>query len=184
MEQQAIFLPQIHSVGFNNINLKKQHVKEVFANTSFFSIMKYMEDNIDLKTFNQEQIHYLVEWFDNPRNTEFLYVKEMNKEKALKFIQNTEERKCLAIVKGNEPIGCLVLNNLKGEPSMMILVDEKYQNQGYGTEALKLIEKKLKKMEHNKIVLGFDVENIKASALYKKLGYKEVRKIVMLEKEF
>jgi diamine N-acetyltransferase len=59
-----------------------------------------------------------------------------------------------------------------------LMVDEKYQKNGYGKKAMKIIMKKIiEDKNHNKIVLSTNPENIVGINLYKKLGFKTTGKI-------
>jgi diamine N-acetyltransferase len=53
-----------------------------------------------------------------------------------------------------------------------IMIDYKYQGNGYGTEAMKLVISEMKKIENcKKIYLSTDPENIIGKHLYEKLGF-------------
>ena len=57
-----------------------------------------------------------------------------------------------------------------------IMIDEKYQNNGYGTKALELCIDYIKSKpfgKSNDIILTCNIENYNASYIYKKLGFKE-----------
>ena len=53
-----------------------------------------------------------------------------------------------------------------------IMIDYKYQGNGYGTEAMKLVISEMKKIENCKdIYLSTNPENLRGKHLYKKLGF-------------
>jgi diamine N-acetyltransferase len=53
-----------------------------------------------------------------------------------------------------------------------IMIDYKFQGNGYGTEAMQLVIAEMKKIEDcNGIYLSTDSENIKGKNLYEKLGF-------------
>ncbi|MFN7249957.1 MAG: GNAT family N-acetyltransferase [Anaerobacillus sp.] len=53
-----------------------------------------------------------------------------------------------------------------------IMIDHKYQGNGYGTEAMELVITEMKKIENcKKIYLSTDPENIRGKHLYEKLGF-------------
>ena len=54
------------------------------------------------------------------------------------------------------------------------MIDEKYQNNGFGKKALDIIIEKIKQDKtHNKIKISTNPENSRAIKLYKKLGFYE-----------
>ena len=54
------------------------------------------------------------------------------------------------------------------------MIDEKYQNKGFGKKALEIIIEKIKQDKtHNKIKISTNPENIRAIELYKKMGFNE-----------
>jgi len=56
----------------------------------------------------------------------------------------------------------------------MLMIDEKYQKNGFGKKALETIIKKIKQdKSHNKIKISTNPENTIAIKLYKKLGFYE-----------
>jgi len=55
-----------------------------------------------------------------------------------------------------------------------LMIDEKYQNNGFGKKALEIIIEKIKQDKtHNKIKISTNPENTIAIKLYKKLGFYE-----------
>jgi RimJ/RimL family protein N-acetyltransferase len=54
-----------------------------------------------------------------------------------------------------------------------IVIFEAYRRQGYGSESLRALEKRVKELGMNKIVLHVFGHNEPARAMYKKLGYVE-----------
>jgi len=60
-----------------------------------------------------------------------------------------------------------------------LMVDEKYQRNGYGKMAMEIIIDKIKRdTSHNKIVISTNPKNIIGLNLYKKLGFKSTGNIV------
>jgi diamine N-acetyltransferase len=60
-----------------------------------------------------------------------------------------------------------------------LMVDEKYQKNGYGKKAMEIIMEKIKEdKSHNKILISTDPRNIVGLNLYKKLGFKSTGKII------
>ena len=55
-----------------------------------------------------------------------------------------------------------------------LMIDEKYQKNGYGRKALEIIIEKIKqKKTHNRINISTEPENVIAIKLYKELGFYE-----------
>ena len=55
-----------------------------------------------------------------------------------------------------------------------LMIDEKFQNKGYGKKALEIIIEKIKQDKtHNKIKISTNPENSNAIKMYKKLGFNE-----------
>jgi len=60
-----------------------------------------------------------------------------------------------------------------------LMVDEKYQRNGFGKKAMEIIIDKIKEDKtHNKLVISTNPENIIGLNLYKKLGFKSTGKII------
>ena len=60
-----------------------------------------------------------------------------------------------------------------------LMIDEKYQKNGYGKKALEIIIEKIKQDKtHNKINISTEPENVIAIKLYKKLGFNETGNFV------
>lgn len=60
-----------------------------------------------------------------------------------------------------------------------LMVDEKYQRNGYGKAAMEIIITKIKEdKSRNKIIISTNPENIVGLNLYKKLGFKSTGEII------
>ncbi len=63
-----------------------------------------------------------------------------------------------------------------------LMIDEKYQRNGYGKKAMENIIAKIKEdKSRNKIIISTNPENIVGLNLYKKLGFKSTGKIIYEE---
>lgn len=63
-----------------------------------------------------------------------------------------------------------------------IIIDRKFQNKGYGKQAINLIIKEAKKLGIKKLKLNVFEHNFKAIHLYKKTGFKLIRKEIIMHK--
>ena len=60
-----------------------------------------------------------------------------------------------------------------------LMVDEKYQKNGYGKRAMEIIIDKIKEdKNHNKLIISTDPKNVVGLNLYKKLGFKSTGEIL------
>ncbi|QOY35528.1 GNAT family N-acetyltransferase [Anaerobacillus isosaccharinicus] len=60
-----------------------------------------------------------------------------------------------------------------------IMIDYKYQGNGYGMEAMKLVITEMQKIENcHKIYLSTDPENLRGKHIYEKLGFINTGKII------
>lgn len=64
-----------------------------------------------------------------------------------------------------------------------IIIDKPFWGQGYGQQAMKLIEKEAKKLGIKKLKLDVNEKNIRALRLYRGSGYKRVAKSIEMEKK-
>lgn len=126
---------------------------------------------IKLELFNKNDIQYLLDWFKNLNNRRFMITKTITPEEARKLIKNDANRKCYCIKLNKMPIGYCMLKDIQTNPKIGIMIDEKYQNKGYGKKAISLLEKEAQKLGAVKLGLMVKKRNSKAINFYKKLNY-------------
>lgn len=90
-------------------------------------------------------------------------------------MEKNPDRDDYIIYEIDTPIGWIALKGLNSEDKvlyvqMIALLPEK-QNSGYGTTALKLIIKEVRKQKYNGIYLHTDLDNVKAQKCYAKCGF-------------
>jgi diamine N-acetyltransferase len=84
----------------------------------------------------------------------------------------------LAIYNDDTPVGFIMYGNEPQDNNEYwidrLMIDEKYQKNGFGKKAMEIIIDKIKQdKSHNKIKLSTNPENIIGRNFYSKLGFKE-----------
>ena len=60
-----------------------------------------------------------------------------------------------------------------------IMIDHKYQNKGYGTEAIRLVLEEMKKLDGcTQVYLSTDPENARGKHVYEKVGFRSENRMV------
>jgi diamine N-acetyltransferase len=80
----------------------------------------------------------------------------------------------------DQMVGFVMLGHNKEDQEFWLwrfMIDEKFQNQGFGTEAVKLVLKKFHEMNASEVYLSYEPENHIADALYRKFGWLPTGKI-------
>lgn len=137
---------------------------------------------ITIKKFKTKDVDYIIRWFSNKNNRLFQKTKTINYKEALNLIHSSKKRHVYCIFLNNNPIGYGILKNIPDNPYIGINIDESFWGNGYGTKAMKLLEKEAKKFGCQKISLLVDENNIRALNLYKKLKYKDTN-LKLMEKK-
>ena len=88
----------------------------------------------------------------------------------------------LAIYNDDIPVGFIMYGNEPKDNNEYwidrLMIDEKYQKNGFGKKAMEIIIDKIKQDKtHNKIKLSTNPENIIGRRFYSKLGFKETGKM-------
>ena len=81
-------------------------------------------------------------------------------------------------------VGYIFITKKEDYVYLTIMIDKKYWGEGYGKQAMILIENEVKKFKAKKIVLGLYEANERAYNLYKNLGYvltkREKEKVIVM----
>lgn len=120
----------------------------------------------------------------SPRNSKYMFTKKATTAEVRKKL-SLPNRKSYILVLNKKNIGVfnIVLATNSKEARIGIVIDKLYQGKGYGKQAMKLIEKEAKKLKIKKLLLEVFTENKRAVSLYQKSGYKEVGKMLAMEKK-
>ena len=149
--------------------------------------MKYFKrivgDRIYLSPRNSEDYEIFTEWLNDFETTDYLgrsaqlytlagekkYLEDNNSPEAIFSIITLDEDKIIGSVSLEK------INHLKRKATLGIFIgDKNYRNNGYGTEAIKLIlEYGFKYLNLNNIKLDLIEFNERALKCYKKCGFKE-----------
>ena len=84
------------------------------------------------------------------------------------------------IYQDDQMVGFVMLGHNKEDQEFWLwrfMIDEKFQNQGFGTEAVKLALDKFHEMNAPEVYLSYEPENHIADALYRKFGWLPTGKI-------
>lgn len=84
------------------------------------------------------------------------------------------------IYQDDQMVGFVMLGHNQEDQEFWLwrfMIDEKFQNQGFGTEAVKLVLKKFQEMNAHEVYLSYEPENHIADALYRKFGWLPTGKI-------
>ena len=80
----------------------------------------------------------------------------------------------------DQMVGFVMLGHNKDDYEFWLwrfMIDEKFQNQGFGSEAVKLVLEKFHEMNAPEVYLSYEPENHIADALYRKFGWQPTGKI-------
>lgn len=119
-------------------------------------------------------------------NNEFLIRKEMSwKDVCREHKKDSNVHTFILEVEG-ENIGWISLTFKPESKKVMfgMIVDKPFQRKGYGTAALDILEKESKQLGAVGLELDVFEKNDPALAIYRKAGFKEVRKMVRMQKDF
>jgi len=136
---------------------------------------------ITIQKFKKNEVNYILKWFANPDNRRYQNTKIIDLEKAKKLIATTKNKKVFCIKLNEVPIGYCMIKGLPKNPEIGITIDKKFWGQGFGKEAMFLLENEARKIGINKIGLIVKKKNQRAINLYKKLKYKD--SFIIMEKE-
>jgi diamine N-acetyltransferase len=84
------------------------------------------------------------------------------------------------IYHNDQMVGFVMLGHNKDDHEFWLwrfMIDEKFQNQGFGSEAVKLVLEKFHEMNAPEVYLSYEPENHIADALYRKFGWQPTGKI-------
>lgn len=144
-----------------------------------------------LEDYTLEDFELLAKW-DNDR--EIIYFNTVNRQE--KEVENVSAETLLEaalknkskyiyfVMKDLEPIGAVsIIDNFPYLESQdekvawisILIGEKKYWGQGFGQEAMRLLEDQCRKMNYKKIELGVFRFNERAYKMYKKLGYEEFK---------
>lgn len=136
---------------------------------------------ITIKQFNNKDVDCILRWFSNENNRKFQKTKKIDLEGAYKLITSSNDKIVYCIFLDDQPIGYAMLKGLPEKASAGITIDEPFWGNGYGFEAMKLLETEAKNMGCRKLSLMVHKDNQRALNLYKKLGYFDTN-LKLLEK--
>ena len=149
--------------------------------------MKYFKkligDRIYLSPRNTEDVEIFTQWLNDFETTDYIgrsaSLPTLDQEKEyLEKNTNLEATFVIVTLKENKMIGTVSLekiNHINRRATLGIFIGDKdYRNNGYGTEAIRLIlEYGFKYLNLNNIELKLMDFNERALACYKKCGFKE-----------
>lgn len=84
------------------------------------------------------------------------------------------------IYQEDQMVGFVMLGHNKEDQEFWLwrfMIDEKFQNKGIGTEAVKLALNKFREMKAPEVYLSYNPENSVANALYRKFGWLPTGKV-------
>ena len=116
-------------------------------------------------------------------NTRYNFTKKISPTQVKK-ISSSPRRKDFILVASRKKIGWfnIVQSIDLKEAKFGIIIDKPFQAKGYGTEAMKFIEKEVKKMGTKKIRIQVFENNKVAIRVYEKSGYAEKGRLIDMEK--
>ena len=119
-----------------------------------------------------------------PENTEFMLTKKADYKKMMKSAQAGLTSHFIATLEGKK-IAWFNLSKSSDldKVSFGMIVDKSQQGKGYGQEIMKIIEKEAKNLGVSTIRLAVFEDNIPAVYIYKKAGFKEIGRLINMEKE-
>ena len=100
------------------------------------------------------------------------YVAPADKMLARAYVYR-ETAKPMAIYNNDEMIGYLLVREYENQYCLdQFMIDERYQQKGYGKEAMLLLLEKLRKEQHcERVVLCYCEDDLAARKLYEGLGF-------------
>ncbi len=118
----------------------------------------------------------------NPKNNRYIWPKSQTA-KQVKQNCSGNKRYYILSIKGKS-VGWfnLRLSDSK-EATMGIIIDQPYQGQGFGKQAMVLIRKEAKKLGMERLRVEVFMDNKSAINLYKKAGFKITAKVLVMEKK-
>lgn len=146
---------------------------------------KLVGDRIYLSPRNEEAAEIFTEWLNDFETTDYLgssnALMTISDEKAYfeNNISNSNERVFFIVDKKNDKligtVGLHKINNINRTAVLGVFIgDKNYRNNGYGTEAIKLIlDFGFNYLNLNNIKLDLMEFNERALSCYKKCGFKE-----------
>jgi diamine N-acetyltransferase len=84
------------------------------------------------------------------------------------------------IYDNDQMVGFVMLGHNKEDQEFWLwrfMIDEKFQNQGLGTQAVRLVLDKFRDMNASEVYLSYEPENHIADALYRKFGWLPTGKV-------
>lgn len=84
------------------------------------------------------------------------------------------------IYDNDQMVGFVMLGHNKEDQEFWLwrfMIDEKFQNQGLGTQAVKLVLEKFRDMNATEVYLSYEPDNHVADALYRKFGWLPTGKV-------
>ncbi len=139
---------------------------------------------VNLRTVRLSDAENFVKWFNDPEVNKFVFVRQMNLKEEKKFIRErlkgkTKQNQVFFCIdtKDGVHIGSTSLEiksqRLKVAGFGIIVGDKNYWNQGYGTEAARLIlDYGFTNLKLHRVDLDVYDYNKRALKVYKKLGFK------------
>lgn len=117
------------------------------------------------------------------KNTRYNFTKKISPAQVKK-ISSSPRRKDFILIADRKKIGWfnIVQSIDLKEAKFGIIIDKPFQNKGYGTEAMKFINKEMKKMRVKKIRIQVFENNKAAIRVYRKSGYVEKDRLIDMEK--
>ncbi|MBI3290926.1 GNAT family N-acetyltransferase [Candidatus Falkowbacteria bacterium] len=136
------------------------------------------------KPKNLTDFKFIASLWSEPNNNKFMFTHKVAVKDVKARLKIKNNFTYIVEVDGKR-IGNL---NLKKSPDgktgrLGIIIDYKSQGQGYGKEAMELLEEEARKLSINKLKLEVFVANKRAINLYRKLGYKNVAQLMAMEKK-
>ena len=119
----------------------------------------------------------------------YQFNKKITSENLKKFLANPDLGRIWLIEKEKTIIGYLILTfcfsfEYKGTYAYIdeIYLEKEFQNQGIGTQAMKFAMREAKKLNIKMLYLEVEPHNKPAKSLYKKLGFRENKRSLMMRK--
>jgi len=136
------------------------------------------------KPKNLEDFQFIADLWSEPKNNKFMFTHRITAQEAKDRIKDKNSFTYIVEVDGKK-VGNLNLRGIPDDKSgrLGIIIDYRYQSKGYGREAMKLLEKEAKKLGIKKLRLEVFASNKVAVNLYKKMGYKELGRLIAMEKK-
>ena len=120
-----------------------------------------------------------------PENVEFFETKKISITELKKLNSNSRRNDYILINDKKDKIGWFNIRQSinKKDGVFGIIIDKKFQDRGYGKQAIKIILKEVKKLGIKKLKLTVFEDNLKAIHIYKKAGFQPVRKEIVMDKD-